>query len=73
MQICGPGADKRSLELCGRLSSRVPGAESLGRLQSASIDGAEAWHIGASLEDLGKKMFAFSGLGIPASAVTGLL
>ena len=37
------------------------------------IDGAEVWHIGASLKDLGKKMFAFSRLGIPAEAVTGLL
>ena len=37
------------------------------------IDGTEVWHIGASLKDLGKKMFAFSQLGIPASAVTGLL
>ena len=37
------------------------------------IDGAEVWHIGASLKDLGKKMFAFSKLGIPAEAVTILL
>ena len=37
------------------------------------IDGTEVWHIGASLKDLGKKMFAFSKLEIPASAVTGLL
>ena len=37
------------------------------------IDGAEVWHIGASLKDLGKKMFAFSRLGIPAEAVTSLL
>ena len=37
------------------------------------IDGAEVWHIGASLKDLGRKMFAFSRLGIPAEAVTGLL
>ena len=37
------------------------------------IDGTEVWHIGASLKDLGKKMFAFSRLGIPAEAVTGLL
>ena len=40
------------------------------------IDGAEVWHIGASLKDLGnlgKKMFAFSKLGIPAEAVTSLL
>lgn len=37
------------------------------------IDGADVWHIGASLKDLGKKMFAFSKLGIPAEAVTSLL
>ena len=37
------------------------------------IDGADVWHIGASLKDLGKKMFAFSRLSIPASAVTILL
>ena len=37
------------------------------------IDGVEVWHIGASLKDLGKKMFAFSRLGIPAEAVTSLL
>ena len=37
------------------------------------IDGADVYHIGASLKDLGKKMFAFSRLSIPASAVTSLL
>ena len=37
------------------------------------IDGTEVWHIGASLKDLGKKMFAFSRLEIPVRAVTGLL
>ena len=37
------------------------------------IDEADVWHIGASLKDLGKKMFAFSRLGIPAEAVTSLL
>ena len=37
------------------------------------IDGADVWHIGASLKDLGKQMFAFSRLSIPASAVTSLL
>ena len=37
------------------------------------IDGADVYHIGASLKDLGKKMFAFSKLAIPASAITGLL
>ncbi|MDO4164576.1 MAG: RhuM family protein [Bacteroides sp.] len=37
------------------------------------IDGTEIYHIGASLKDLGKKMFAFSKLDIPASAITDLL
>ena len=36
------------------------------------IDSEEVWHIGASLKDLGKKMFAFSRLNIPAEAVTDL-
>ena len=37
------------------------------------IDGAEVWHIGASLKDLGKKMFAFSRLDIPNSVNTALI
>ena len=37
------------------------------------IDEMEVFHIGASLKDLGRKMFAFSKLDIPASAITGLL
>ena len=37
------------------------------------IDGTEVYHIGASLKDLGKKMFAFSKLEIPATAITTLL
>lgn len=37
------------------------------------IDGADVYHIGASLKDLGKKMFAFSKLAILASSITGLL
>ena len=37
------------------------------------IDGTEVYHIGASLKDLGRKMFAFSKLDIPASAIIGLL
>ncbi len=37
------------------------------------IDGTEVWHIGASLKDLGKKMFAFSRLNIPAEAVMNML
>lgn len=37
------------------------------------IDDVKVYHIGASLKDLGKKMFAFSKLDIPASAVTSLL
>ena len=36
------------------------------------IDEMEVFHIGASLKDLGRKMFAFSKLDIPASAITGL-
>ena len=37
------------------------------------IDSEEVWHIGASLKDLGKKMFAFSRLNIPAEAVMSML
>lgn len=37
------------------------------------IDGTDVYHIGASLKDLGKKMFAFSKLEIPATAITSLL
>lgn len=37
------------------------------------IDGMDVYHIGASLKDLGKKMFAFSKLEIPAKAITDLL
>ena len=37
------------------------------------IDGTDVYHIGASLKDLGKKMFAFSKLEIPATAITALL
>ena len=37
------------------------------------IDGTDIWHIGASLKDLGKKMFAFSRLDIPATAITALM
>ena len=37
------------------------------------IDGTDIWHIGASLKDLGKKMFAFSRLDIPAATITALL
>ena len=37
------------------------------------IDGTEVYHIGASLKDLGKKMFAFSKLEIPAASITALL
>lgn len=37
------------------------------------IDGTDVYHIGASLKDLGKKMFAFSKLEIPAKAITDLL
>ena len=34
------------------------------------IDGTEVYHIGASMKDLGKKMFAFSRLDIPADIIT---
>ena len=37
------------------------------------IDDTDVYHIGASLKDLGKKMFAFSKLDIPATAITNLL
>ena len=33
------------------------------------IDGMDVYHIGASLKDLGKKMFAFSKLEIPAATI----
>ena len=47
--------------------------KSVATMTSAATDSAEVWHIGASLKDLGKKLFAFSRLGIPAAAVTSLL
>lgn len=37
------------------------------------IDGTDIYHIGASLKDLGKKIFAFSRLEIPAANITELL
>ena len=37
------------------------------------VDGTDVYHIGASLKDLGKKMFAFSKLEIPAAGITDLL
>ncbi len=37
------------------------------------IDGSDVYHIGASLKDLGKKIFAFSRLNIPATSITALL
>ena len=37
------------------------------------IDRTDVFHIGASLKDLGKKMFAFSKLEIPAATITTLL
>lgn len=37
------------------------------------VDDTEVYHIGASLKDLGKNMFAFSRLGIPPEAITDLL
>ena len=37
------------------------------------IDRSDVYHIGASLKDLGKKLFAFSKMDIPASTLTKLL
>lgn len=37
------------------------------------IDSQEVYHIGASMKDLGKKMFAFSRLFIPATVIMNLL
>lgn len=37
------------------------------------IDNTDVYHIGASLKDLGKKMFAFSKLDIPSKVITDLL
>ena len=37
------------------------------------VDETDMYHIGASLKDLGKKMFAFSKLDIPAAVITDLL
>lgn len=37
------------------------------------IDEKEVYHIGASLKDLGKKLFAFSKLSIPADTIIKLL
>ena len=37
------------------------------------IDDRDVYHIGASLKDLGKKMFAFSKLDIPSKTITDLL
>lgn len=37
------------------------------------IDETNVYHIGASLKDLGKKMFAFSQLYIPSKTITDLL
>ena len=37
------------------------------------VDETDVYHIGASLKDLGKKMFAFSKLDFPAAVITDLL
>ena len=37
------------------------------------IDNTDVYHIGDSIKDLGKKMFAFSKLDIPSKAITDLL
>ena len=36
------------------------------------VDETDVYHIGASLKDFGKKMFAFSKLDIPAAVITDL-
>ena len=36
------------------------------------VDNSDVYHIGASLKDLGKKMFAFSKMGIPAGEILAL-
>ena len=41
--------------------------------RSLIIDNADVYHIGASLKDLGRKMFAFSKLEIPPTVITGQL
>lgn len=37
------------------------------------VDDTDIYHIGASLKDLGKKMFAFSKLNMPVESITALL
>ncbi|MDR1756379.1 MAG: virulence RhuM family protein [Culturomica sp.] len=37
------------------------------------IDNTDVYHIGASLKDLGKKLFAFSKMNIPSATILGLL
>ena len=37
------------------------------------VDNSDVYHIGASLKDLGKKMFAFSKMGIPAGEILAKL
>ena len=37
------------------------------------IDNADVYHIGASLKDLGKKMFAFSKLSIPVDVILSMI
>ena len=37
------------------------------------VDDTDIYHIGASLKDLGKKMFAFSKLKVPVESITALL
>lgn len=37
------------------------------------IDGRDVYHIGASLKDLGKKMFAFSKMELPASVIMNVV
>ena len=48
-------------------------SEQFGTDRFLIINGTDVYHIGASLKDLGKKMFAFSKLEIPAASITALL
>lgn len=43
------------------------------RLEVRLENETDVYHIGASLKDLGKKMFAFSKLDIPAAVIIDLL
>ena len=75
-EICNlqPGCRTRAAGSSAKGSPRAyPEQDLSADCRSAETDDAEVWHIGASLKGLGKKMSAFSGLGIPALAVAGLV